>query len=733
MRFSDSIEAGIYEPWRDKYMNYPELKHLLKTEEEAPSWGENDESKFVSVMDAQLEKVYAFHLEILKELNESVDWVKSKVSASQEPDGPPISKEEAIKLLERLDSCTETVKKLEKYTRLNLTGFFKIVKKHDKLYPGYSLRPVFQVRLRACPLGSVQFNPLLAEIFSLYNTLRDGLSAPSNSVQVKPKHEHNVDYNSSMYRRRTFRFWVHPDNVMEVKTYIMRHLPVLYYSGKQGFDKDQNGVSGILDPISTCLYLDNSNFDLYSQNLERSEQAYSLRLHWYGKLTPKTDIIVERMVRQGSTLSHSEDRFTIREKKVRELLSGRYDFRKVEDDHSTTASDQKKKLIEDVEQLIVDNHLQPVLRSVYTRTAFQIPGDDEVRINLDSDWVMIREDSLDIERPCRDPEDWHRHDIDDADFPYKHLRKGEYSRFPYSVLEIRECVRYDEDEPLWISELRNSHLISEIDGFSKYEHGVAILFEKYVSLLPMWVFSMDQDIRKDLQEVYSHPEGSAGSRNVYIKRRNQRVLKQNMTPEPSQPSPLVNRLKANEMHPVSEEPEDNREYRNEHGDHFNFRSIPGLLKPSTYGSFKHHGKTFVTPPHIKKPEIPLRVSGPIKVEAKVWLANERTFLKWLHVVVLLGSLALALYNSAGERLGQAFGVVYTLLAIFIGFYAWKLHAKRSQMIKSRSPAPMTDYWGPLIVGTALAISLIVNMSFALKDAVYQNLIEPDHLLVKLFT
>lgn len=57
MRFSDSIEAGIYEPWRDKYMNYPELKHLLKTEEEAPSWGENDESKFVSVMDAQLEKV----------------------------------------------------------------------------------------------------------------------------------------------------------------------------------------------------------------------------------------------------------------------------------------------------------------------------------------------------------------------------------------------------------------------------------------------------------------------------------------------------------------------------------------------------------------------------------------------------------------------------------------------------------------------------------------------------
>ncbi|EPX73321.1 polyphosphate synthetase [Schizosaccharomyces octosporus yFS286] len=730
MRFTDSLEAGIHQPWREHYMNYVKLKHFLKADEESPVWEENDESRFVSALDDQLEKVSVFHQKIWEDLNELLTGVETIYDSSNEFTDATLTNEARLKFLEQLDSCTDLVKRLEKYTRLNLTGFYKIVKKHDKLHSEYSLRPLLQVRLRACSFGNVQYNPILARIFSLYNPLRTSLSGDQFSSNPR-RHNHSSDEN--VYRRRTYRFWVHPDNLMEVKTFIMRRLPVLYYSGKHGFDRDRSAVSGILDPISTCLYFDNPNFDLYTQNLERSERAFSLRLHWYGKLNPKTDIIVERMVREGSSLSHSEDRFVLREKKINEFLKEAYepDEKKSRDD-TTEASDssRKKQLTEDVQKLIGEYNLQPVLRSVYTRTAFQIPGDDSVRVNLDSDWVMIREDSFDQERPCRDPVDWHRHDIDDADFPYKHLRKGEHFRFPYSVLEIRECLKPDEEEPLWISELRGSHLISEIDGFSKYEHGVAVLFERNVPLLPMWLFSMEQDIRKDPRSTYPISKDNSNSSNIYVKRRDETIFTDETPPKTSKKTPVVPR-RAQASNAQMAAPQI-QHFKHAHGDHFNIKSIPGLLKPSTYGSIYRPGKTYTTPPHIQKPEVPLRVSGPVKVETKVWLANERTYLNWLQVVVLFGSLSLALYNSAGEGIGRVFGSIYVLLAVLMGMYAWRLHAKRCHLIMTRSPVPMTEYWGPLLVGVALAISLIANMAFALRGAVQQNLIEDDHVLVQIF-
>ena len=124
-------------------------------------------------------------------------------------------------------------------------------------------------------------------------------------------------------------------------------------------------------------------------------------------------------------------------------------------------SDEVKKLqesVEEVQNLIKENNLQPVLRANYQRTAFQIPGDNRVRITLDTNLALIREDSLDPERPCRDPESWHRKDIDDTsmDFPFSSIRKGEINRFPYALLEIR--IRGDKKYE-WVSELMSSHLV----------------------------------------------------------------------------------------------------------------------------------------------------------------------------------------------------------------------------------------------------------------------------------
>ncbi|EEB08296.1 polyphosphate synthetase [Schizosaccharomyces japonicus yFS275] len=736
MRFSERLSAGTYGPWKDNYVEYDALKLLLKTNEDYPTWEESDESKFVSALDKNLEKVYDFYKKTTDAIDKRVGRIEEEYEQLNSEDSE-IDERMLEEFIKRLDAVAAEVVRIEKYTRINLTALYKIVKKHDKLYTAYSLRPLLQTRLHACPIDKANFNPILARIFTLHTQVRDELNSRKGetpAVSTRSAHERTSSKSLSTERHITYRFWVHADNLMEVKTFILRRLPVLYYSKNQRFEKDRDAVSGILDPTSTCLYLDNPGFDLYMQNMERSTKAYSLRLHWYGQLTPKTDIVVERMVREGSSLSHTEDRFVIREKNVHDLLQGTYDpekkIRKMRDEpmQSGEAVESYKKLTSDVQKLIVDNHLQPVLRSVYTRSAFQIPGDNTVRVNLDSDLVLIREDCIDQDRPCRNPDEWHRHDVDEASFPYKNLRKGEIVRFPHSILEIREKLEPGQDEPGWVKELRNSYLVTEVDGFSKYEHGVGALFENYVSLLPFWFFNMETDIRKDPQSIYEAsypPKSIVGSPKPRIN-----VIK-NKSEKSKIPTIALNGQ--NFPKNTTEEGESSKDRSNPLlSDRFNLKSIPYLLKPSTYGSIQGY-RTYETPSHIKKPLVPLRVSGPVRVETKVWLANERTFLKWLHVVVLMASLALGLYNSNTALFGRALGFMYTMLAVCIGFYAWRLHARRCDLIKTRSPEPMTEYWGPLIVGASLMFALLFNMSLAYKEAVFSGFLEREHVLVKLFT
>src|SRR5208282_2969867 len=107
------------------------------------------------------------------------------------------------------------------------------------------------------------------------------------------------------------------------------------------------------------------------------------------------------------------------------------------------------------------------------------------------------------------------------EYPFPHVRKGEISRFPYAVLEIKTSQREHvssnsngttkSSDPHWVGDLMKSHLVKEAPRFSKYAHGVSVLFEAYVNLLPFWLSEMDEDIRRDPQKVYEEQEHKAKS------------------------------------------------------------------------------------------------------------------------------------------------------------------------------------------------------------------------------
>jgi uncharacterized membrane protein YidH (DUF202 family) len=134
---------------------------------------------------------------------------------------------------------------------------------------------------------------------------------------------------------------------------------------------------------------------------------------------------------------------------------------------------------------------------------------------------------------------------------------------------------------------------------------------------------------------------------------------------------------------------------------------------SKYATARRKGQL---PPGVEEPAFWIKDSGPVKVEAKVWLANQRTFIKWQHVSVLLGSLGLGLYNAAGvdNDIARGLALVYTLVAVFTGAWGYGVYMWRQSLIYGRSGRDFDAITGPVVVCVGLIVALLLNFAFKVR-------------------
>ncbi|KAL1985527.1 hypothetical protein VTN96DRAFT_7747 [Rasamsonia emersonii] len=755
MRFGKTLKKSIYPPWEGKYIDYQKLKRLLRepdvtgedpSDSESQPWTEQDEEAFVQeLINVQLDKVNAFQVDTSRQLRERTSACEAKLAPLVPKEGseqPEVVDEEerrtiASEVLQELDNITKEVSELEKYSRINFTGFLKAAKKHDrKRGARYRVRPLLQVRLSQLPFNSEDYSPLLNRLSAMYTFTRQILSPGPADVKEGVSGEPRVGHESYV----SYKFWVHADNVLEVKTYILRRLPVLLYNptGSKELDVSQP------DPTITSVYFDNPQFDLYNQKVARAPEAGSLRLRWTGQLKDKPAIFLEKKVVTDDDHSR-EVRVQLKEKHVQEFLKGEYKFEKQVhrlEDQAQGESEQAKSLKKNVEELqsfIKEYDLQPILRANYSRTAFQIPGDDRIRISLDTNLALIREDALDVERPCRDPSDWHRRDIDDVgmEYPFSSINKGEIVRFPHALLEIK--LRHGARNVEWLRDLMVSHLVKEAPRFSKFVHGVAQLFEDNINTFPFWLGELENDIRRDPETAFQEEQerlakqaeeqmmvGSflGGSRPSP----RQTMVGSPILPLRSGGSPALSAAAgpstvapAAREHPAHAERE-SREHAPEAeaaastsgGSRFG-----GLIPSFSMSRYaRAHRQRVELPPGVKPPSVWIKDAGPVRVESKVWLANQRTFIKWQHVSILLASLSLALYNAAGveNNISQSLAIVYTGFAVFASVWGWYMYETRSRLIRQRSGKDLDNLFGPIVVCVGLAAALVLNFGFKYQAA-----------------
>ncbi|RCI01138.1 vacuolar transporter chaperone, partial [Rhizopus stolonifer] len=159
MKFGTEFNSKINEPWRASYIQYNRLNAQLKNQR---TWTDKDKINFQQQIESELKKVYGFvqaRLDALKQRVDKCDTLLKK-------------KKTAITYDAVADSLAEIlidVDDLTKFHELNLAGFDKITKKHDKQTQGGLRTVYFNQLLETYPLDKQRFDVLMVRISDMHD------------------------------------------------------------------------------------------------------------------------------------------------------------------------------------------------------------------------------------------------------------------------------------------------------------------------------------------------------------------------------------------------------------------------------------------------------------------------------------------------------------------------------------------------------------------------------------
>ncbi|KAA8912323.1 VTC domain-containing protein [Sphaerosporella brunnea] len=771
MKFGQQLRTSLIKDFHYYYISYDDLKSELKsrlhphgTGSAPKTWTEEDEKAFVQVLEAELDKVFTFQKvksgEIVRRIKVSQKDVEDviKLLDSRRPGQEPPSEEDFEMLEEDLSDIIADVHDLAKFTQLNYTGFQKIIKKHDK-QTGWTLRPVFSARLNAKPFFRHNYDGFIVKLSRLYDLVR----TRGNPTQG----DSSAGGSQQNFVRQTTKYWVHPDNITELKLIILKHLPVLVFNPNKEFEKEDSAISSI--------YYDNNDFDLYMGRLRKDEGAEAVRLRWYGGMENQQIFVERKTHREDWTGEKSvKARFALKEKNVNAFLKGEMTVEQVfekmrkEGKKSVQEIDSLEQLAREVQYTVLTKRLQPVARSFYNRTAFQLPGDARVRISLDTELCMIREDNWDGK--TRSGDNWRRTDIG-IDFPFNQLPESDIVRFPYAILEVKLQTQAGQEPPEWVRELISSHLVEAVPKFSKFIHGCCTLYPNKIDLLPYWAPQMGIDIRKpithrfgierpnqsasvstsdepsdsddDIEEISVHETERPPVPNSALPDPNQRLIEYpaNGTTHPGGNGVMdeEERVSAEQQHEdyplYDSEASDDEDEEHEHPRYPRRKSLKKTLQ--SIGQNALHYLSYLIPrPRSTQVEIPSLLSGtvyarkfkappgkrifvPVRVEPKVYFAAERTFLSWFEFAIILSAVATTLLNFAGNTKGALLyaSLGFTVTAVASLVYAAGLYLWRVRMMRTRRAVRYHEKYGPTILCLLLVVAVAVNYVGALKGEI----------------
>jgi len=498
-------------------------------------------------------------------------------------------------------------------------------------------------------------------------------NSDNNRTRNPSPKKKNVDDKS--FVRKSIKYWIHPDYVTEVKAIILRHLPIYVFGGNPDLDHPKN-------PLISSVYYDNHELELYHHRLHKSHLAIAFRYRWYGKLNwnhqmseseyeayqasgNKSEVFAERKTHKEDWTGENsvKERFTIDPSKINAYNCGQYVVeandsiagkrpssnkssskatkgKEVEDEDYYKKQEKlmaKVTLAREIQSTIMERQLRPTMRTIYNRTAFQLPDDQRVRVSLDTELTFVRED-LKAKKG-----EWKRDDVG-MQWPYRHLKNSEKCLFPYAVLEVKLQTQFGQEPPQWINELTTSYLVQPVPKFSKFMHGCAMLIPEKVKINPYWFYRMYEtsfDLRYPLN---------------------------------------VATLRETSMCPVKMP--------------WNMGSVItnfDFISPTLRRCISSRSNN---------------IQRPTRREPKLSFANERLFLKYFKIGILVCNVSTVIYYYGNP----IFGISYTfagLVFIIFGYYIYRWRENRIQ--HNPNSLPLDSIPSIYVIASVLVILFIFNL------------------------
>mmetsp|Transcript_32046 Transcript_32046/g.41081 ORF Transcript_32046/g.41081 Transcript_32046/m.41081 type:complete len:415 (-) Transcript_32046:184-1428(-) len=391
-----------------------------------------------------------------------------------------------------------------------------------------------------------------------------------------------------------------------------------------------------------------------------------------------------------SKMRVAEERFPITEEGIQKLLDGNFDVnqeaanmkRKGVPEHEV---ENFKILAQSIVQVVASKQLFPSIRTQFMRTFFRggsigaLQQAPLLQISLDTNICMVNE---------RAKTEYKSHVPTARDFlqpwgtPNEVLqRTGSYSqnipfnddaitRLPFATLEVQLPQVEDAGAvPVWLTQLVTSGMLTQVDGFSKYLHAAGLLFADEIQSRPLW---------------FKHPLFQQLTPVTMVSDLNMKkntILSHLMTERKLLTSQYHSgKVNLPPMRPIYDEEEENTccGWCQACFDVFSAPAAQADIKPM--------------------------------VKPKIYFANERTFIKWVHIAVYLAALGIALITFESATDGSLMTLAFSLL--FISFllivYATKSHNSRVLKIKRGLAFRWDDPFGPTLMAITFSAVLFYN-------------------------
>jgi len=285
MKFGLTLQntTGVY----SQFETYKTLKKLISVVAKSPVEGKSsqifasqlwwfDESNFnlpslpveemyfIRNLDAEIKRVRRLHDSKSQELKDLLTNAFRRIHGMFSMES----------LRSEVDSIADELVKLEHFVRQSKILFYKILKKHDKHSKKVKVASWMLVTLEQEPWWNPKFDALIVGLNDAYSEIRSyekkQKQKEEGSTQARPNGEARGGGGAvESFERKTLKYFVRPEDIMQIKMMIIKHLPIDIFdrkpnSGPTDYRFHMDSVQHLRDAaVINSIYLDNEELSMY--------------------------------------------------------------------------------------------------------------------------------------------------------------------------------------------------------------------------------------------------------------------------------------------------------------------------------------------------------------------------------------------------------------------------------------------------------------------------------------